>query len=222
MDTQVFSFDDVPKNFSFGKIFSVITEGMSIQKKHKTTIKLKYSDSPKIVITTNYVIKGRGFSHNRRKFELEFGEYYGIKLSPYEDFNKELFNNWDVEHFNRFDNYMVGLIQRYMNTGLIVSVSDTAGERKLAAQTDPLFVGWMEDIVDSLNTIQPYLELYNACLQESGLGKVPFKDFSIWVNDYCEYHGYDIHTKRIHNKLNIQIINRKKPIEKKEKDDTPF
>ena len=220
LDTQVFSFDDVPKSFRFDKLFSVITDGMTVEKKNKTAIKLKYSDSPKVVITTNYVIKGRGNSHDRRKFEIEFGEYYGAHLNPADDFGCELFTEWDPEHFNRFDNYMISLIQKYMNTGLIASKSDTAKERKLIAQTDPLFVGWMTDIVSTLTSFHPYLELHKTCLEESGLTKLTFKEFSMWVEDFCLYNKYNSETQRIKSKLQIKIT---KGIDEKRFDkDTPF
>lgn len=205
LDTQVFSFDDVPKSFNFLKLFSVITEGMTIEKKNKQAVKLKYSDSPKIVLTTNYVIKGRGNSHNRRKFEIEFGEHYGSHLTPFQEFKQELFLDWDADHFNRFDNYMITLIQAYMNTGLIESKSDTAMERKLIAQTDPLFVGWMSDIIETLDSYHGYLDLHRTCLEESGLGKVPFKEFSLWVEDYCELNGYISNIIRIQGKLSVRI-----------------
>ena len=206
LDTQVFSFDDVPKSFNFNKLFSVVTEGMTIEKKNKQAVKIKYSDSPKIVITTNYVIKGRGNSHNRRKFEIEFGEHYGAHLTPFQEFKSELFLDWDDEHFNRFDNYMVGLIQKYMNTGLIASKSDTAKARKLIAQTDPLFVGWMDDIIDTLDSYHGYLDLHKTCQDESGLSKVTFKEFTMWVEDYCEVNKYRSDVQRIANKLQITIV----------------
>ena len=215
LDTQVFSFDDVPKDFSFKKLFSVITDGMTIEKKNKNSIKLKYSDSPKIVITTNYVIKGKGNSHARRKFEIEFGEHYGAHLTPFDDFGGELFNDWDADHFNRFDNYMISLIQKYMHTGLIESKSDTAKDRKLIATTDHLFVGWMDDVVDTLDVIQPYLRIHETFVQESGLNRVSFKDFSLWVEEYCSYNDYTIRTSRVKGKLHVQIKNNKKDDEEK-------
>lgn len=222
LDTQVFSFDDVPKNFRFDKLFSVITEGMTIEKKNKTSVKLKYSDSPKIVITTNYVIKGRGYSNERRKFEIEFGEYYGAHLDPFSDFKQELFNDWDAEHFIRFDNYMISLIQRYMNTGLITSKSDTAKVRKLIAQTDPLFVGWMTDMIDGLEHYTGYLDLHKICMEESGLNKVSFKEFSTWVEDYCLYNDFTSDVIRNNNKLQIRIFNNKKAYKKRGKDNVKF
>jgi hypothetical protein len=57
-------------------LFSAITEGITIEKKNKDAIRIPFSFSPKIVITTNYAIKGRGNSFLRRKVELELTSFY--------------------------------------------------------------------------------------------------------------------------------------------------
>ena len=51
-DTQVLCFDDVKKNFDFERLFSVVTEGLTLEKKNKDAIKIPFSKSPKIAITT--------------------------------------------------------------------------------------------------------------------------------------------------------------------------
>ena len=61
-DCQVLVFDDVKKNFEFERLFSIITEGIEIEYKNQGTIKIPVEKSPKIVITTNYTIKGEGGS----------------------------------------------------------------------------------------------------------------------------------------------------------------
>ena len=75
-DTQLLTFDDVTKNFEFERLFPVITEGITLEKKNKDEIFIPFKDSPKIVITTNYAIKGTGNSFDRRKWELEFAQHY--------------------------------------------------------------------------------------------------------------------------------------------------
>lgn len=53
---QILVFDDVKKKFNFESLFSVITEGITIEYKGKDSIKLDVTNSPKIIITTNYTI----------------------------------------------------------------------------------------------------------------------------------------------------------------------
>ena len=51
-DTQILCFDDVKKHFDFEKLFSVITEGLTLEKKNKDAIKIPFEKSPKVAITT--------------------------------------------------------------------------------------------------------------------------------------------------------------------------
>ena len=48
------------KNFDFERLFSVITEGLTLEKKNKDAIKIPFNKSPKVSITTNYALKGDG------------------------------------------------------------------------------------------------------------------------------------------------------------------
>lgn len=59
-DTQILTFDDVRKHFDFERLFSIVTEGITIEKKNKDAIKVPFENSPKVIITTNYAIKGQG------------------------------------------------------------------------------------------------------------------------------------------------------------------
>lgn len=76
MDCQVLVFEDVKRNFNFENLFSVITEGITIEYKNQPAVKLSVEKSPKIVITTNHTIGGVGGSHERRKFEVEFCAFF--------------------------------------------------------------------------------------------------------------------------------------------------
>lgn len=118
-DCQVLVFDDVKKNFNFENLFSVITEGITIEYKGKDSIKLDVTESPKIIITTNYTIKGDSASFNARKYEVEMSSYFNDKYTPIMEFGHELFNDWDENEWARFDNYMMECISIYLNNGLI-------------------------------------------------------------------------------------------------------
>ena len=53
-DTQTLVFDDVKKNFDFESKFSLVTEGLTLERKNKDAVKLTVEESPKLVISTNY------------------------------------------------------------------------------------------------------------------------------------------------------------------------
>lgn len=142
VDTQIVSFDDVKKHFNFERLFSVITEGITLERKNKDAMHIPFSKSPKIVITTNYAIKGKGNSFERRKWELEFRQFYTKEFTPLVEFGRLLFTEWDEDEWCKFDNYMIQNIQSYLTTGLVKSEFTNLKIRKLSAETCHEFIEW--------------------------------------------------------------------------------
>jgi hypothetical protein len=189
-ETQVLVFDDVKKNFDFESKFSLVTEGMTLERKNKDAIKLKVEDSPKVVLSTNYAIKGEGNSHDRRRHELEISQYYSKHKTPYDEFNREIFSDWDVTEFQSFDNYMVENLQKYLNYGLVNQESINIKKRKFIAETSMEFLEWVTDE----DNFQLYLKLDKAeKFQQFTNDYKDFqkfltrKKFDIWVQKYATY-----------------------------------
>jgi hypothetical protein len=141
-DTQILCFDDVKKHFDFERLFSVVTEGLTLEKKNKDAIKIPFAKSPKIAITTNYAIKGAGNSFARRKWELELHQHYSKTFTPLDEFGKLMFGDWDEEEWCVFDNYMISCLQLYLNKGLLRSDFVNLKIRQLSAETCHDFIEW--------------------------------------------------------------------------------
>ncbi len=141
-DTQILVFDDVKKNFDFERLFSVVTEGLTLEKKNKDAIKIPFSKSPKIAITTNYAIKGAGNSFARRKWELELHQHYNKNFTPLDEFGKLMFGDWSDRDWCSFDNYMIGCLQMYLTDGLKQSQFVNLKIRQLSAETCHDFIEW--------------------------------------------------------------------------------
>jgi hypothetical protein len=141
-DTQILVFDDVRKYFDFERLFSVVTEGLTLEKKNKDAIKIPFSKSPKIAITTNYAIKGAGNSFARRKWELELHQHYNKSHTPLDDFKKLMFGEWNDEEWCQFDNYMIRCLQNYLDSGLQKSKFVNLEIRQLSAATSHDFIEW--------------------------------------------------------------------------------
>jgi hypothetical protein len=157
-DTQVVSFDDVKKNFNFENLFSTITEGITIEKKNRDAIKIPFNSSPKIVITTNYAIRGKGNSFERRKWELELKQHYTMEYTPVDEFGKRFFDEWNEDEWCSFDNYMLSNLQYYIVNGLVKSDFQNLAIRKLASETCHEFIEWV-GLVDGTKASD--LILYN-------------------------------------------------------------
>jgi hypothetical protein len=195
VDTQVLTFDDVKKGFDFERLFSIITEGITIEKKNKDAVKLPFRDSPKIAITTNYAIKGSGNSHARRKWELEFKQFYTRTFTPETEFGKMMFTGWNAEEYIRFDNYMICCIQAYLSEGLVMSEFVNLGIRQLSAQTTHDFIEWC-GLIDGSTENLPLLstqrilkqDLYNDFVMEyPDYRNLARKTFYRWLSAYGLY-----------------------------------
>lgn len=194
IDDKILVFDDVHKNFNFENQFSLITEGITIRHLYKDPIKLRVQDSPKIVISTNYAIKGEGNSHDRRRHEVEVSQYYGHKLTPEDDFGRELFNDWVDDDYGRFYNYIVHCLQLYLKNGLIKQTAKNLKLRKLIAETSIEFIEWVEDgTYIPHNTRNDKKEFYNKFTDDYSDFKkwLNQRTFTKWVDKYCKYKGFE-------------------------------
>jgi len=115
-DTQVLCFDDVKKNFDFERLFSVVTEGLTLEKKNN--------------------------SFARRKWEIELHQHYNKNHTPLDEFGKHFFADWDDDDWCFFDNYMVSCLMNYLGTGLVKSKFVNLKIRQLSAETSHDFIEW--------------------------------------------------------------------------------
>jgi hypothetical protein len=175
-DTQILCFDDVKKYFDFERLFSVVTEGLTLEKKNKDAIKIPFSKSPKIALTTNYAIRGKGSSFERRKWELELSQYYTKEFTPLVEFGKHFFAEWDDEEWCQFDNFMIECLQMYLDMGLLKSSFVNLELRRLSAETSHEFLEWCGLLDGSSN---PFL----------GQGDKLMKNdlYFVFTEDYPDY-----------------------------------
>lgn len=211
-DTQILVFDDVQKNFKFENLFSVITEGITLEKKNKDAIKIPVSRSPKIVITTNYTLGGVGGSFERRKWELEFSSYFSSKHTPLNEFGRMLFDEWDNLEWQHFYNFMIWCLQNYLNTGLIQNDFKNLDVRKLIKETSYEFYEWVQD-TDSIQLDQRNYKtpVFVGFLEEYPDYKkwLTQKKFWQWIESYCKFKGYELTKGRSQDGRWIEIFNTK-------------
>ena len=184
-DTQVVTFDDVKKGFDFERLFSVITEGITIEKKNKDAISIPFKYSPKIIITTNYTVRGTGNSFVRRKFELELKQYYKADFTPVDEFGKRLFDEWTEDEWLVFDNYMINNLQFFLKHGLIASDSKNSKIKKLGQETRQEFIEWCGLVEGSLKSD---LIVYDKRIFKDDL----YNDFILDNPDYAPKAKYTI------------------------------
>jgi len=194
-DTQILVFDDVQKNFKFENLFSVITEGITLEKKNKDAIKIPVSKSPKIIITTNYTVGGVGGSFERRKWEIEFSSYFSHKHTPLNEFGRMFFDEWDYNEWMRFYNYMVKCVQMYLTNGLVSYEYVNLEIRKFIKETSFEFYEWANKDNIKENERLNKTMVFNVFLDEYPDFKrfnLSQKRFWMWVDKYCLFNNIEL------------------------------
>lgn len=147
IDTEVICFDDAIEKFDFQKMFHMVTDGLEFEKKHKQRLKFDFKDSPKYIITTNYIIQGEGGSAEARKAEYELSPHYSKDRTPRDEFGHNLFDEWSKEEWVKFDSYMIDCCCLYLTHGLEESKKININQRKLLQATSPEFIAFMDNLL---------------------------------------------------------------------------
>jgi len=193
LDTQILAFDDVKRNFEFEQLFAIITEGITVNRKNKDEIFIPFDRSPKVVITTNYVIAGAGESHDRRRHEIEFYQYFHKNRSPLKIYGKLLFDQWNSLDWSKFDNYMIYCLQLYLKNGLIASPSINVEAKRFISSTCKEFFDFMHENFIELNKVIYNSDAYHLFIKENRSFKdLDTRKFIKWVDAYCLYKGYKL------------------------------
>lgn len=199
-DTQILVFDDVKKNFSFEYLFSLITEGITLEYKGQGAVKIPIGDSPKILITTNYTIGGTGGSFDRRKFEVEMSSYFNSNHTPFDEFGCLLFDEWDDEEWLKFDNYMIQCEQFYLEHGLVQSEYHNLEARKFIKESSFEFHQWCEDGNLPVNRRLYKTDKYSEFLEEYPDFKkwLSQRRFAMWLDAYSKFTGNEMRKEKDH------------------------
>jgi len=197
LDTQILAFDDVKKNFDFEQLFMIVSEGITVNRKNKDEIFIPFNRSPKIVITTNYVISGAGGSHDRRRHEIEFFQYFNATNSPLKEYGKLLFDQWSREEWLKFDNYMIKNLQLFLRNGLTKTISINAEAKRFIQATSKDFFDFISDNPMLLDVYYFNTELLNQFQNEyNGYKEMNPQRFSKWIAEYGKYKDWNMEKGR--------------------------
>jgi len=146
LDTAIIEFNDVTKKFNFDKLFSIITDDITVEKKNQNEIIIPFHQSPKITISTNYTIEGSDDSTLDRQFVVEFSDHYNKAHRPIDEFGHRFYDEWSNEEWNCFLNYMIGCLQLYLSKGLIQCSHINLEKKKLIDSTCEEFAEYFESL----------------------------------------------------------------------------
>lgn len=209
LDSQILAFDDVKKYFDFEQLFSIVSEGITVNRKNKDEVFIPFERSPKIVITTNYVIAGAGGSHDRRRHEIEFFQYFNSSRSPLTEYGRLLFDSWDQDDWIKFDNYMIKNLQLFLSKGLESTKSINANAKRFIQATSKDFYDFVIDNPLLIDIYYYQTELFNQFQNEyNGYKELKPQRFSNWLIAYADFKGYKYQKDKNHKGRWIMFKNK--------------
>lgn len=208
LSTQVLAWEDVLKNFNFEKLFSLITDGIEIEKKNKDSYYIDYNDAPKVMITSNYVINGHGDSQERRKHEIELKRFFHKDYKPIQYFKHNLFDDWDDRQWMLFDNFMMFCVAQYIQKGLMSSTNSTLRYKKLINTVPEDVMIWIKEFIHPgvEYKLTDVVNLIRSVFQEHE--KVLHKHIMQWIIDTFKYMNLDINKKTSRDGVYFNIISK--------------
>ena len=190
-DTNIIGIEDIREKFPFDRLFSIITEGITIERKNKEEIFLPFHESPKVILSTNFSISGVDDSTIDRQFVIEFSDYYNKNHRPVDDFGKLFFDGWYEAEWNEFDCFMIECLQFYLRRGLVAYEFVNINKKKLIDETTIEFYEFSDGF--TANKEYDKKELYDNFKKENAdLEKLTQAKFTRWLKVYGRINQYEV------------------------------
>lgn len=137
-EIDVLDFNDASQHFPFAGLFPMLTGDMTRERKGENRVTIPFSNVPKVCISTNYAVEGRGASFNARTHVVELAPAYTETVSPVDIFGRRFFSDWREEDWVIFDNLMMQCVQLFLHSGLIEYKRKTLHFKKVLQEvSDP-------------------------------------------------------------------------------------
>lgn len=186
LDTQLIHFNDVPKRFDFEKLFSIITDAITVEKKNRDEFIIPFEHSPKILLSTNFALESNGGSSDARQFTVEFSDFYSLAHCPCDDFEKRFFDEWNQSEWKKFDNYLLNCSVLFHSEGLVPYRHRNLLRKQISQGTCFEFFEYMEE---NLKIGEKFFTTanFNKFISENPhLEKeLTLKSFGKWISKYA-------------------------------------
>ena len=207
--TSMLLVDDCMKGIRMETFYDNITGDMTVNPKNNQSYNIDFTESPKIVFTTNYVPNNFDASTEARLLYMVFSDYYhqATEESDYhgsrsirDDFGKSLFGvDYTEQEWNADLNFLLQCEQFYLQmlpTGdKIQPPMANILKRKQRQDMSSNFEQWAESYfhplcVDHLDTIIPVVEALEDFRKVSGLKDTTQNGFTRKLRAFAKYCPY--------------------------------
>jgi len=207
--TELLYFDDCRVNMDFENWFSQITGGLTVNSKG---LKRQNLTPRKMIFNTNHSLWGRDDSTRRRQYVITFSDYYNLHRTPFTEFGKNMFWEWEYNDWNYYFNILACSIQLNLRFGLTYTIPGgdvvRRGMRQLIGED---FIDWADDYFyaetenaedKKMDKKVPLMEALTHFLtqfpkQRNYVDKKKFREkLKVW----CTYMGYVFNPPSVANK----------------------
>lgn len=185
LDTQIVFLNDLRKRFDFEALFNDISDAITVDRKNLQPFTIR----AKMLISSNDTFKIEGASAKDRVIEFELANHYNADHSPEDEFKCWFFRDWDLEEWQKFDNFMCGCLSSYLKNGLIQADQINLDKRKLLNETNPDFVAFMNDKVEQ-GDFKLNIEYNKTNLHDQFLDAFPDYRFDNWLKRTANFTKY--------------------------------
>ncbi len=200
--TDYILIDDLDEYFDFGFFYPIITGPTDVNPKGTKSFTIPFSESPKLLLTSNHTLRNIGGSTQRRLLYTVFSDYYhdnesgqyNESRSPFDDFGKRLMDDFDKNDWNLFLNFMAQCVQFYLSqSSKINPPMGQVRQRNMKAIAGDDFIQWADLYFDGQFGVEvEKVKAYEDFKTASGKNNWSSKRITTSLEAWIEYRGYDL------------------------------
>ena len=203
--TQIVFFDDVQPKLGFDRFNSILTDGWNIEHKNKPSFYLKPSDSPKVYITSNFILESEGTTRERRQFVIEFSNFYSKYIQRKEapiqtvhgcQFFSEV--DWSRREWDCFFAFIMECAFFYLKSGLQYYAYRNIEKNRLRQTTSEEFAEWVISCGFQTAKVYDTQELFEdfKCTYYGEASDFKQRSFTCWIKYYAAFQNWDMKISR--------------------------
>lgn len=226
--TDLVFVDDLVRNMQMDSYYNLITQDMSINPKGKDIVSLPFEDSPKFLLTTNFVPRDSDPSSVRRLMYVNFSDFYHQATASNDylesrtvamDFGKQLFGKQYTEReWNADLNLVMLCVKLYLSLRPHVYKIDPPMEnifiRRKLSEIGQDFLDWADETFadypenPNIDHLVVRAELFNSFMQTSNMAKIKAAQFKKKLELYCDVaeHIEELNPQDVVNNRNSRIL----------------
>lgn len=199
--------EDIRKGWNFDDIVQEATGITEVGKKHKDKECIPFSESPKTLITGNYLPLGSGGNtEERRKAIFEFGSYFNKNHTPMDEFGHRFFDDWSDEEWSKFDAFMLECVRLFLSEGIIKVELLNVVAKTIIQKTNENFYWWFHTKVQEDQKVfdkAAEIDIFKAEFPD--YKNISGRQFTTWIKAYLNTVGIKYQEDPIDTRKRILI-----------------